>query len=132
MKTTLLLLCMAMLGTISAQSPTKKLPTEERAHKETQKLAKELGLDKKQQDKVYEANLEYERELEKLDKTKLTKVEKQAKKEVLRQKQLNHLKTVLKPEQYEKVAAKLAGKPKGKGNAHPKGVKHEDGKGKKK
>lgn len=110
MKSTLLVLLLALMGTFT-QSAMAQTPAETRAKNDAEKLAKELGLDTKQKDKVYQANLEFEKELEKLDKAKLTKEEKAAKKELLRQKQLNHLKTVLKPEQYEKVAAKLQGKP---------------------
>ncbi len=115
MKTTLLLLAMAILGTlsVSAQTTTKKTKLEVQAQKETDKFAAILGLDDKQKVKVYEANLEYHKEKDKLDKTKLTKGEKEAKKIALRQKQLDHLKTVLKPEQYDKVSTKLGDKPKG-------------------
>lgn len=127
MKTTLLLLCMAILSTVSvsAQTATKKTKLEVQAQKETDKFAEILGLDDKQKEKVYNANLEYHKELDQLDKTKLTKEDKLAKKEALRQKQLEHLKTVLKPEQYDKVSTKLGDKTKGgdkpKGNDKPKG-----------
>lgn len=136
MKSTLLLLCMAIMGTlsVSAQTATKKTKLEVQAQKEADKFAEILGLDNKQKEKVYEANLEYRKGVDQLDKTKLTKEEKQAKKEALRQKQLDHLKTVLKPEQYDKVSTKLGEKLKGadkpKGNEKPKGDDKPKGKDK--
>ena len=125
MKTTLLLLCMAVLGTltVSAQAPTKKSKLEVKAKTDADKLAKELGLDKKQHEKLYAANLEFEKEWDKVNNTKLSNDAKLIKKEALRQKQLDHLKTVLKPEQYNKVAAKLGHKPQGKSKLQPKSTK---------
>ncbi|CAN5263769.1 hypothetical protein BH09BAC1_BH09BAC1_12230 [soil metagenome] len=113
MKTTLILFCIAFMGAITHTAPAQtasKTPAETRAQKETDKLAKELGVDALQKEKLYLSNLDYEKEVEKLGNSVLTKEQQDAKKSILRQKQLAHLKDVLNPVQYEKMAAKWGAK----------------------